>query len=67
MSALGELLHRARAELACPRCGNGHGVMIRGELHECPECHGGHRNTATIELLEQLTIRVDRLEGVVQP
>lgn len=65
--ALGELLHRARAELACELCGNGQGVWIRGELGECPSCHGEHRNSATIELLEQLAIRVDQLERIVCP
>lgn len=61
------LLHKARAELACPRCSNRGRVMMRGDWDECPECHGDPRNTSTIELLEQLAIRVDQLEGLVRP
>lgn len=55
MSALGELFHRARVELACPRCHNNpRGVFVGIGMDECPECHGEMRNAHTIELLGEI-------------
>ena len=42
-------------ELACPTCHNNR----LGRADECPDCHGEGRNTATIELLQQLVEKVD--------
>lgn len=56
------LLFRATTELACQVCRNN----PRGQLKalgwdECSECHGQHRNAATIALLEALaTPEADR-------
>jgi hypothetical protein len=46
------MLDAARGELACQTCGNSGRGYMGGE---CPECHGEHRNAATIRLLEALT------------
>lgn len=53
-------LDAAKRELVCQTCGNN----PRGHMgNECPECHGEHRNTATIELLEALA---DQATGYVR-
>jgi DnaJ-class molecular chaperone len=67
MATVEDLLLMAQAELACPRCQNGPGIIIANELNECPECHGEHRNVRTIELLELLArnVQFKRPETVI--
>lgn len=53
------MLRAAEFELACERCmNNGHITTGRGELDECPRCHGHKKNVATIALLGALVARL---------
>lgn len=59
MSGLLQMLSEAKAELACPGCANNPKGQFRSSgglaaWDECRICHGEHRNTATIKLLDAL-------------